>query len=112
MSVHKYRNTKVPTSDGIFDSKREYARWCELKLLQRAGKINGLERQPVYELHPKFKDNRGVAQRAITYRPDFIYIENGKIVVEDIKGFANDRFSMKEKMFRYKYPEIDFRVKK
>ena len=109
---NKYGNTKVtdPNTGDVFDSKREYKRWCELKLLQKAKIISDLKRQTVYELQPKFTDNRGVNQRAITYRPDFEFSENGKIVCEDIKGYANDRFSMKERMFRFKFPMIDFRV--
>ena len=41
----KYGNNVIQTEDGKFDSQREYTRWCELKLLQRAGEISDLQRQ-------------------------------------------------------------------
>lgn len=41
----KYHNKKVVLPDGtVFDSQKEYARWCELRLLERAGKITNLQR--------------------------------------------------------------------
>ena len=52
-SRSKYRNQRVDTPDGKFDSKGEYARWGELKLLQRAGEITDLRRQVKFELIPK-----------------------------------------------------------
>ena len=42
--TNKYRNQKVVTPHGTFDSKREYRRYQELLLLQRAGKISELRR--------------------------------------------------------------------
>ncbi|MBS6476088.1 MAG: DUF1064 domain-containing protein, partial [Clostridiales bacterium] len=46
--MQKYRSKKT-TVDGItFDSRREAARWQELKLLERAGSITELERQVSY----------------------------------------------------------------
>ena len=47
--TNKYRNQKVVTPHGTFDSKREYRRYQELMLLQRAGKISELRRQVKYE---------------------------------------------------------------
>ena len=34
----KYAAIKIRTEDGVFDSKREYAVWCDLKIKQRAGR--------------------------------------------------------------------------
>ena len=48
----KYRNQKVVTPHGSFDSRREYRRYQELMILQRAGKISELRRQVKYELLP------------------------------------------------------------
>ena len=50
--MNKYHAKKVETPDGVCASMREYQRWRELKLLQRAGKISGLQRQVKYELVP------------------------------------------------------------
>ena len=47
------------------------------------------------------------------YRADFSYIEgceSANYVVEDVKGEPTPEFIIKEKMFRTRWPEIDFRV--
>ena len=50
--MSKYHNKKV-TIDGVtWDSEKEYHRWCELKLLERAGKIFNLQRQVPYVIIP------------------------------------------------------------
>lgn len=52
MRRRKYGNTKI-TVDGIqFDSKREAARYQELRLLERAGVISFLQRQAKFQLIP------------------------------------------------------------
>ena len=41
--VNKYGAKKVTSPEGeVFDSRKEYRRWCELKLLERADKITKL----------------------------------------------------------------------
>lgn len=105
MYRRKYGNKKVEY-DGIkFDSKREMQRYCELKLLERAGEIKNLQLQPKFVLQESFKKN-GKTHRAINYIADFMYEENDKIKVEDSKGFKTDVYAIKKKMFEYKYPEL------
>ena len=77
----KYGNKKVETTDGKFDSKLEYYRWCELKLLERAKQINSLKRQVKFVLIDKSKYGR-----EISYVADFTYIQGDKLVVEDTKS--------------------------
>lgn len=75
----KYRNEPM-LIDGIrFDSKKEALRWRELKLLESAGKISGLERQVEFPLAVN-----GVV--VCCYRADAVYLEDGKRVVEDTKS--------------------------
>jgi hypothetical protein len=92
--MNKYGNKRVEV-DGIrFDSKREAARWQELKLLERAGEIKGLERQVEYELIPKQP-----GERAVKYIADFRYIDHdGKTVVEDTKGVKTPVYILKRKL--------------
>lgn len=98
----KYNNTKT-TVDGIkFDSKREAARYSELKLLERAGKITDLILQPRFELIPKYEIN-GRKVRKMEYIADFQYFENGKTVIEDAKGFKTKEYLIKKKLFEFKY---------
>lgn len=98
------------TVDGIvFDSNAESWRYAELKALERAGIISGLELQPEYELQPAFAHKRG-RERGIRYRADFRYRdENGQVVVEDVKGHRTAVYKLKRKMLLYRYPEIEFR---
>ena len=97
--MNKYKNIKTTTSDGIVhDSRKEAQRWCELKLLERAGKIKDLQRQVKYELIPK-QDG----ERACYYVADFVYhnAETGKKVVEDTKGKKTKEYIIKRKLMLY-----------
>nr|DAJ86928.1 MAG TPA: Endonuclease [Caudoviricetes sp.] len=116
MSKYKAKKASV---DGIeFDSRKEANRYCELKLLQRAGKIQNLELQKAFELIPAQREadtigKRGgiikgkVIEKAVFYRADFVYTENGETVVEDVKGYkgggAYAVFTIKRKLLLYKY---------
>jgi hypothetical protein len=105
----KYGNKKTVVDGITFDSKREAARYQELKLLQKAGEISGLELQPKYGLLPKFIKN-GKTHKAITYIADFTYCEGDKRIVEDVKGMETEVFKIKRKMFEYYYPGAELRV--
>lgn len=99
----KMGNTKLTVNGEIFDSKREYRRWCELKILERAGEISDLQRQVVYELIPRqtepyarygkngqrLKDGERVLELPVRYIADFKYVQDGKTIVEDVKGYRN-----------------------
>lgn len=96
MSVQKYH--AVPTTvDGIrFASKKEAARYIDLKLLQIAGKIYNLELQPRYPLKIE-----GVL--VSTYVADFSYTTNGKFVLEDVKGKPTPVYKLKKKLVKALY---------
>lgn len=103
----KFHNRKTIV-DGIkFDSMLEAQRYTELRLMQRTGLIKDLILQPEYELQPSFEKN-GKKYRRIVYKADFSYIrvKDGKIIVEDTKGFKTDVYSLKLKMFEYHYPDL------
>lgn len=97
-----------------FDSEKEYKRWNTLRMLERAGGIEQLERQKRFTLQDSFKID-GQTIRAITYLADFYYLnkKDGVYVVEDIKGgkaTQTEAFKIKRKMFLYRYPDIKFIV--
>lgn len=99
------------TVDGIvFDSKREAARYLELRAMERAGLISELELQPEFELQEAFT-RAGKRERAITYRADFRYRddESGHWIVEDVKGMRTEVYRIKRKLLLHQYPEINFR---
>lgn len=107
--MNKYRNKKVIVEDYVFDSIEESRRYKELKLLLRAGQISNLELQPHFVLQDSFKKN-GKTYRKIEYIADFKYIENGKTIVEDVKGMQTDVFKLKHKLFEKKYPDLELRI--
>lgn len=105
----KYKNKKTQVDMYVFDSAKEAQRYRELKLLERAGEISNLELQPRFLLQESFKKN-GKTYRKIEYVADFKYTENGKTIVEDVKGLQTDVFKIKHKMFEKKYPELELRI--
>lgn len=107
--MNKYRNKKVIVDGEEFDSKKEGNRYKELKLLLKAGKISNLELQPRFLLQDGFKKN-GRTFRKIEYIADFKYIENGKTIVEDVKGMQTDVFKLKHKIFEKVYPNLELKI--
>lgn len=114
----KYGNKKVEYQGKLFDSKREMQRYIVLKEAEEKGVISDLQTQVVFELvpaiteeyvkHLKTKDKieTRVAQRAILYKADFVYIKDGEEVIEDVKiakGLIPKDFALKEKIFYWKY---------
>ena len=98
----KYSSAKTDI-DGIgFDSKKEAEFYAELKLRERAGEISHLRLQPRYLLQEAFK-HEGKQYREMEYVADFEYIENGVIVVVDVKGFRTAVYMIKRKLFLYRY---------
>ena len=107
--MNKYYNQKIIIDGHEFPSKKEGNRYLELKLLQRAGEISNLELQPKFILQESFK-KKGKTYREISYIADFKYIENGQVVVEDVKGMKTDVFQLKHKLFEYRYPDLELRI--
>lgn len=92
----KYKAKKAVVDGITFDSRREAARYTELVLLSRAGKIIGLTLQVPFVLAPSVKfSGARAAKPAIRYFADFVYsdVELGKIVVEDVKSPATAKLA-------------------
>lgn len=96
----KYHNRKITRDGETFDSVKEYRRWCELKLLERAGVITDLKRQVKFELIPSQKVDGKVVERAVNYVADFVYLSmvTGRTTVEDTKGFKTKDYIIKRKL--------------
>jgi hypothetical protein len=104
----KYRNLETVVDGHVFDSRREAARYRELRLLERAGEIAGLELQPAYVLHAPVLNAAGalVGLKAIgKYIADFKYRElaSGLDVVEDSKGVRTPVYRLKKKIIAIEY---------
>ena len=100
--MSKYNNQKIRVGGEVFDSKREYNRWCELRLLERSGVIRNLQRQAKFRLIDSQKTLERT-ERPCDYIADFVYYENGKRVVEDCKGMRTDVYKIKRKLMLEKY---------
>lgn len=97
----KYGNVKTEIEGERFDSRREAARWKELRMLERAGRITCLRRQVPFELIPKSEHGR-----AVKYIADFVYMENGRQVIEDAKGYRTAVYKLKRRMMAEQGREI------
>lgn len=95
---NKYNNRVVQRDGMTFDSVKEYRRYCELALLERAGQITDLQRQVKFELIPSQKIDGKVVEYPCSYVADFVYMENGKKVVEDTKGYKTKDYIIKRKL--------------
>lgn len=79
----KFGNKKV----GGYDSKKESKRASTLKMMEASGEIQDLREQVKYELIPKHVGADGkVVERNCSYIADFVYTQNGELVVEDSKS--------------------------
>ena len=107
--MNKYHNRKVQIDRYVFDSVKEGKRYRELALLEKAGEISELELQPKFLLQESFRKN-GKTFRKIEYIADFKYTENGKTIIEDVKGIKTDVFKLKQKLFEYKYKDLELRI--
>ena len=104
----KYLSKKTIIDGITFDSKKEGLHYLELKRRQELGEISNLELQPSFLLQEKFKRD-GKTYRPITYIADFRYVEEGKVIVEDVKGFKTPEYKIKKKLLLYKYEGFEFR---
>ena len=97
----KYRNKKIVVNGITFDSKKEARRYTELLLLERAGAIQELRRQVKFELIPSQRYDGKVVERPCSYVADFVYRENGNLIVEDTKGLKTRDYIIKRKLMLY-----------
>lgn len=81
--MNKYHAKKTAFNGIKFDSKHERDRYVELALMEKAKAIQDLKCQVSFPLIKKSSHGR-----EIKYIADFVYYENGKMVVEDTKSPA------------------------
>jgi len=98
----KYGNRRVKIDNITFDSTSEAERFQLLKILLSHGNISQLRTHPRYWIQVR-------GAKAFQYEADFEYVDhNGKLVVEDIKGFITPMSKLKMKCFQLEYPDIKF----
>jgi Protein of unknown function (DUF1064) len=97
----KYRNVRTVVDGITFDSKREAQHWAELKMRERAGEIECLERQFSFDLEcPSAGDVApGTCSVVARYIADFRYfdIREQRWRVVDAKGKRTAMYQLKKK---------------
>ena len=89
----KYNNKTVRNSYGYFQSVGEFKRYLYLLDQEKNGFIQGLKRQVRYPLAVR-------TEHICDYIADFVYMKDGKEIVEDFKGFETDIFKIKKKLMK------------
>lgn len=109
--ANKYHARKVTIDNIVFDSLAESRRYTTLKYMQLAGEISALRVHTPFIVVPEFA-YLGKKVAAITYEPDFDYLENGNHVCEDVKSPATmtAEFRIKQKLFWRRFPYIELRI--
>lgn len=107
----KYHSKKITIGGETFDSQKEYRRFCELKLLQRARRIADLQRQVKFVLIPTQREPNTIGKRGgvkqgklieteCSYVADFVYrdLATNQTIVEDTKGCKTKDYIIKRKL--------------
>jgi len=81
----KMLNKRITIDNINFQSMKEGRRYEELKLMLGQGLIENLRLQVKFELLPSCIID-GRKRTATKYIADFVYIESGKQIIEDVKG--------------------------
>ena len=98
----KYNARKVRVDGIAFDSQAEANYYCRLKLLLRAGEIDGFCRQARFVVTEGRNGERGTE-----YVTDFVvFYPDGSYRIVDVKGVKTDAFRLKVKCMREKYPRL------
>ena len=103
MKQNKYFNKKSKGSD----SKIEIKRMNELFLLEKAGVIKDITKQPSFILQEGFKyKNDKRAEISIKYTADFKYfsIEKQRLIIEELKSTYTKKladYSIRRRLFKY-----------
>ena len=126
----RYKLKMLVPSDGcckdslLWDSEKEYTRWCELKLMEKKGFIQGLQRQVKYDFQIVYgsmsEPGMGIYVDKMTYVADFKYqytlphpstihprdvidYSHFEPIVEDVKGYLTREYKKKKKLMEKVY---------
>lgn len=107
LKTHKYGAVRTAIDGVTFASKKEAARYRELKLLQLAGEITGLVLQPQYNIYVRPMVGPGELVKVAAYVGDFQYYDKqGCKIIEDTKSPAtrvNRLYRLKKKLVEVLY---------
>lgn len=102
--VSEASERRHPRTNELFHSKAELKRCLELELMQRAGEIADLQRQVQFSLtvpaHRAPTGNWVLPLYVGCYIADFVYLKDGKQIVEDVKGFDTPEYRLKKRLVK------------
>lgn len=109
---NKYNSQQITLGEEKFDSIKEYHRFCELSMMEKAGLISDLKRQVKFILIPTQREPDTIGKRGgikkgkllekeVAYYADFVYYMDGFTVVEDTKGMRTTDYILKRKLMLY-----------
>lgn len=105
--MNKFNAKKVEYRGKTFDSRAECERYIYLNDLMKKGKIQNLIWQKKFELIPNLRDGGVVVERAVYYIADFVYTKDGRLIVEDVKGYKGGAsyqlYVLKRKLMLQRY---------
>jgi hypothetical protein len=105
--ANKYGAKKIEINGHVFDSKREAEYYKMYKKMVDDGEIVGLELQQCFTLIPPFTNWEGKKVRPCHYTADFLLtMPDGKKRVIEVKGFRTRDYTLRRKMFEYKYSDL------
>lgn len=110
---HKFRAKRTACQHGhLHPSKREAKRCHELHMLFRAGEIDALVVEPQYWFEINGQVVKHPNGRRVGYKPDFSYLEKGKVIAEDVKSPATMTADavLRMTLFRHLFPAIELRI--
>jgi len=93
----KYGAKRVVVDGVSFQSKREGSRYRQLQLLVRAGVITDLQLQVPFPIDTVNLET-GEVQTVAKYLADFVYRQEGRTVIEDVKGMKTETYRLKKKL--------------
>ena len=99
-------NARKTVVDGIvFHSAAEANRYKILKILEKSGHIKELKLQVPYTFYCISEPSLD-CKKMFTYYADFVYVENGRTVIEDVKSKATSKiavYRLKKKLIEAYY---------
>lgn len=111
-SYSKYKAVRTEVDGMTFASKKEAKRYCELKMLEKAGEIHKLilQRRLVLLAPAANAPKSHPLQQIGEYVADFVYCEcrnkkcdESRGVVEDVKGFRTPLYKWKKRHVEIQY---------
>lgn len=97
--MSKYGAKKTFVEGITFDSRAEALQYVALRILENNGHITELKTQVKFDLAPSVII-QGRKRPPMRYVADFVYMQDGKQVVEDVKGMLTPVYKLKRHLMK------------